>query len=165
MDYKDFHDGLLSLSLVLSIFSLSFLMGSIVLKPYIGLELNELIFIVILCVINLAFNMYYAIEALRLKKVFKLEDKNVIKFGKRLGIITVFYIPHFFLIISLFFIGLHNLEVLMVLLIFFMEALLLGLIFKEVYDLVFLEDSERKFELKLNRARYIEGDKEDLFSD
>lgn len=165
MDYKDFHDGLLSLSLVLSIFSLSFLMGSIVLKPYIGLELNELIFIVILCVINLAFNMYYAIEALRLKKVFKLEDKNVIKFGKRLGIITVFYIPHFFLIISLFFIGLHNLEVLMVLLIFFMETLLLGLIFKEVYDLVFLEDSERKFELKLNRARYIEGDKEDLFSD
>ena len=165
MDYKDFHDGMLSLSLVLSLFSLSFLIGSIALKPYIGLELNELILIVILCVTNLAFNTYYAIEALRLKEVFKLADSYVIKFGKRLGIITIFYVPHFFLVIYLFFIGLHNIEVLMVLLIFFMEALLLGLIFKEVYDLVFLDDSERKFELKLNRARYIEGDKENLFDE
>ena len=89
MDYKDFHDGMLSLSLVLSLFSLSFLIGSIALKPYIGLELNELILIVILCVTNLAFNTYYAIEALRLKEVFKLADSYVIKFGKRFSWKTI----------------------------------------------------------------------------
>ncbi|MHA1489354.1 MAG: hypothetical protein ACTSRI_06835 [Promethearchaeota archaeon] len=155
MDYKDFHDGLLSLCLVIFTFSLTFMVGSISLKPLIGLEQDELILIIILCFTNFLFCAYYLLETLRLKKIFKLEDKHAFKFGKRLGIVSACYIPHFILIISLFFRNLHDLEILMVILIFFMEGLLLGLVFKEVYDLVFLEESERKIELELNRKRYI----------
>ncbi len=41
----------------------------------------------------------------------------------------------------------------------------MGLIFKEVYDIVFLEESERKFELEQNRLRYIEREKKPLPGD
>jgi len=34
--------------------------------------------------------------------------------------------------------------------------LLIGLILKEVYDLVFLMESKREFEMQKNRQRYIE---------
>ncbi len=73
-----------------------------------------------------------------------------------MGVFTLFYIPHFFLLIALLIIDLHNLEKLMVFLIIFIEALLIGLILKEVYDLVFLMESKRDFELQKNRQRYIE---------
>ncbi len=102
MDYKDFHDGLLSLSLVLFIFSITFLIGSIVLKPFIALEPFDRDFIIIISIVNILFSIYYMIEALRLNKIFKLDDKYIIKFGKRIGIISLIYIPQIFLISSLF---------------------------------------------------------------
>ncbi len=98
MDYKDFHDGLLSISLIQFIMSLTFLIGSIVLKPYIALEPKERDFIVLLTVLNISFSIYYIIEALRLEKVFKLEDKHVIKFGKRIGIVSLVYLPLYFIV-------------------------------------------------------------------
>ena len=72
---------------------------------------------------------------------------------------TLFYIPHFFVFMTLLIIDLHNLEKLIVFLIIFIEALLIGLILKEVYDLVFLMESKRDFELQKNRQRYIEKEK------
>lgn len=161
MDFKDFHDGLLSLSLVLFVFSLTFMIGSIALKPFIALEPQELSFIIVLCVINIIFSVYYTLEAIKTKKTFKLEDKHAIKFGKRIGIMTLIYSPHFFVFISLFIMGLHDIELLMVVLIAVIESLLLGLVFKEVYDLVFLNEADRKFELDENRTRYL-NDKEKL---
>jgi len=165
MDFKDFKDGLTSLSLVLFIFSLTFMMGSVVLKPYLALEPNEVSFIVVICIINIVFSLYYLLEAIRLEKIFKLEEQHIIKFGKRIGIVTCFYTPQLFLFISLYFRGIHELELMMVFLIVFMEILLIGLVFKEVYDLVFLNDAQREYDLEANRKRYIERDKRPLPGD
>ena len=84
MDYKDFKDGLTSLSCMIFIFSLTFLMGAIILQYQTQLTTPDKDFIVILCAINIIFSLYYLAEAVRLDKVFKLEDKHVFKFGKRI---------------------------------------------------------------------------------
>ena len=157
MDFKDFKDGLTSLALLLFIFSLTLLISSIVLETCIGLEFSERNLIIILCSINILFSFYYLLNALRLEKVFKLENKNVIKFGKRLGIVTLIYIPHLFIFTSLFLRNLNNHEMIMIFLIFIMEIMLIGLVFKEVYDLLFLEEVQRDFELAANRKKYIEN--------
>ena len=156
MDYKDFHDGLLSISLIQFIMSLTFLISSIVLKPYIALEPKERDFIVLLTVLNISFSIYYIIEALRLEKVFKLEDKHVIKFGKRIGIVSLVYSPFYFTFFSLLFLDLHELVVMMVYLNLIIETLLFGVVFKEVYDLLLISEAERKFELEKNRKLYLE---------
>jgi len=157
MDFKDFKDGLTSLALLLFIFSLTLLISSIVLETCIGLEFSERNLIIILCSINILFSFYYLLNALRLEKVFKLENKNVIKFGKKLGIVTLIYIPHLFIFTSLFLRNLNNHEMIMIFLIFIMEIMLIGLVFKEVYDLLFLEEVQRDFELAANRKKYIEN--------
>lgn len=138
------------------------MIGSLVLKPYIGLETQERNFIIILCSINLLFCLIYLWQALTIKKIFKLENKNIIKFGKRIGIITAFYIPHFILFTTLIFKDLHNLQMIMVVLIFIMEVMLIGMVLKEVYDLVFLEESQRDFEIEENRKKYLEKEKKPL---
>lgn len=132
------------------------MIGSIILKPYIGLIAQDRNFIVYICLINIVFCMYYLMEVIRLEKIFKLENKNIIRFGKRLGIVTILYIPHFFFLISLYFKNLHKLEVMMLFLISFIEALLISVALKEVYDLVFLEESQRNFRIDENRKKYIE---------
>jgi len=156
MDYKDFHNGLLSISLVQFIISLTFLIASIILKPYIALEPKERDFIVLLTVLNMIFSIYYIIEALRLEKVFKLEDKHIIKFGKRIGIVSLVYSPLYFTFFSLLFFNLHELQVMMIYLNLIIETLLLGVVFKEIYDLLFINEAERKFELEKNRKLYLE---------
>lgn len=156
MDYKDFHDALLSISLILFIFSLTFIIGSIILKPYIGLNPSDRDFIIIVSLINIVFCSYYLTEALRLEKIFKLEDKYIYRFGKRLGIISLIYMPHSFFILSIFFRNLHNLQIMILFLILSIEILLLGVVFKEVYDLIFKDEADRKFELEKNRELYIE---------
>ncbi|MHA1274577.1 MAG: hypothetical protein ACTSQS_14225, partial [Promethearchaeota archaeon] len=103
MDLKDFKDGLTSLSLVIFIFSLTFMIGSIVLKPYIALEPIDRDFIVILCIINIIFSFYYLREALIIDKVFKLEEKYILHYAKRILIITIIYSIHFGFFISLLF--------------------------------------------------------------
>ncbi len=147
---------MLSLSLVLFIFTISFLFGSIYLKPYISLNAQNRDYIVILCLYNLFFTSIFILNAIRLERVFRLENKHIINYGKKLGVFTIFYIPHFFFVMFLLFIDLHNIEKLIVFLIIFIEALLIGLILKESYDLVFLMESKRDFELKKNRQRYFE---------
>ncbi|MFX1388220.1 MAG: hypothetical protein ACFE9M_13460 [Promethearchaeota archaeon] len=159
MDYKDFHDGLLSLALILFLFSVTLMIGSIVLKPFIGIQSQERDLIVILCSINILFTMYYLWNVLRLEKIFKLENKNIIKFGKTIGIVTLIYIPHFIVFSTLFFRNLHNLEIIMIVLIVLMEVMLIGVVLKEVYDLVFLEESQRNFEIEADRKKYIERNK------
>ena len=154
MDYKDFHDGFLALSLVLFFFSFTFLIVSVILKPYIDLEPSERDFIIFITCVNMIFCLYYVTEALRLNKIFKLDDKTIMKFGKRIGIISLIYIPNLILSVLLVFRDLHNLQILMTTLIIFIEILLLGVIFKEVYDLIFKEETERKFELEKNRKIY-----------
>ena len=134
------------------------MIGTIVLKPYISIQSSERDLIVILCSINLLFSLYYLWKAIRLDKIFKLENKNIIKFGKKIGIITIIYIPHIFIIVSLLFRNLHNLEKIMISLIILIEILLIGLILKEVYDLVFLEESRRDFEIETGRKKYIESE-------
>ncbi|MFX1443353.1 MAG: hypothetical protein ACFFHV_08070 [Promethearchaeota archaeon] len=159
MDFKDFREGLLSLALLIFIFSLTFMIGSILLRPYINLEIEDQNFIIILNAINIIFSVYYFFEALSLEKIFKLEDKHIIKFGKRIGIITLFYMFHFFLMGSLLFRELHSLQNMMIISIMLLELSLLAVVLKEVYDLVFLEDSQRKLELDKNRRMYIKRER------
>lgn len=138
------------------------MIGSILLKPYINLMTQERDLIIILCLINILFSLYYLWNVLRLEKIFSLEIKNIIKFGKRIGIITLFYIPHSFIFASLFFRNLHNLEMIMISLILLMEIMIILLVLKEVYDLLFLEESRRDFEIEANREKYIEREKKSL---
>ncbi|MFX1339280.1 MAG: hypothetical protein ACFFDK_11780 [Promethearchaeota archaeon] len=159
MDFKDFREGLLSLALLIFIFSLTFMIGSILLRPYINLEIEDQNFIIILNATNIIFSVYYFFEALSLEKIFKLEDKHIIKFGKRIGIITLFYMFHFFLMGSLLFRELHSLQNMMIISIMLLELSLLAVVLKEVYDLVFLEDSQRKLELDKNRRMYIKRER------
>ena len=102
------------------------------------------------------------LNGLRLEKIFKLENKNVIKFGKEIGIITLIYIVHLFLFTSLFLRNLPNFEFIMIFLIFLVEMILIGLVIKEVYDLLLVEESQRDFELDVNRKKYIEKEKKPL---
>ncbi len=156
MDYKYFRDGLISLSAIQFIFSFTFLVSSIVLKPYIALEPKERDLIVFLMIVNMIFSIYYLVEALKFEKVFRLEEKHIRKFGKRIGIVSLLYSPHFFFLCSLLFLDLHNLQVMMIWLIIIIEILLLGISFKEIYDLLFKEETKRKFEIEQNRKVYLE---------
>ena len=156
MDYKYFRDGLISLSAIQFIFSFTFLVSSIVLKPYIALEPNERDFIVFLTIVNMIFSSYYLVEGLKFEKVFRLEEKHIRKFGKRIGIVSVLYSPHFFFLCSLLFLDLHNLQIMMIWVIIIIEILLLGILIKEIYDLLFKEETERKYEIEQNRKMYFE---------
>ena len=57
MDFKDFKDGLTSLSLILFIFSLTLLITTILSKPYINILTEEMEFLLIICTINLIFSV------------------------------------------------------------------------------------------------------------
>jgi hypothetical protein len=138
------------------------MMGLIVLKPYLGIPSQDRDLIIILCCINLSFSFYYLWNVLRLERIFKLENENVVKFGKKLGIVTLVYIPVIFLFAILFTRNLHNLIILMIFLIFLMQILLIGLVLKEVYDLVLLEESRRNFEIDAERKKYIEREKKPI---
>ncbi|MHA1725632.1 MAG: hypothetical protein ACTSXH_12500 [Promethearchaeota archaeon] len=163
MDFRDYYQGLISLSFVLFVFSLTFMIGSYIMKPYIALEPGDLTFILILSSINLIFCTYYIVEARIFKNIFVLADKHLIRYGKRIGIVSSIYIPHVIFLFVLFFHQLHELEKLMLVLIIIMELSLLGLVFKEVHDLVFLEEQERKHELEKNRQRYGKPKRENLY--
>jgi hypothetical protein len=156
MDYKYFRDGLISLSMIQFIFSFTFLVSSIVLKPYIALEPKERDFIVFLMIVNMIFSIYYLVEALKFEKVFRLEEKHIRKFGKRIGIVWLLYSPHFFFLCSLLFLDLHNLQNMMIWVIIIIEILLLGILVKEIYDILFKEEAERKFEIEQDRKMYLE---------
>jgi hypothetical protein len=155
MDYREFYNGLLSLSSILALFSATFLFSSIILKPYLALEPNDRDIIIFINIFNIIFSIYWLIEGLHFKVIFKLEEKNIIKFGKRIGIVTLIYLPNFILFCSLFFKELHNLLILMLFLILIIKLLLLGIIFKEVFDLVFKKPSNRRFEIEQNRKLYL----------
>lgn len=105
----------------------------------------------------MVFSIYYFLEALKFEKVYRLEEKHIRKFGKRIGVISLIYLPHVFLLSSLLFLDLHNLQVMMNWLSLIIESFLLGILFKEIYDLLFKEEAERKFEIDQNRKIYLEG--------
>jgi hypothetical protein len=155
MDLKDFREGLISLSFLLFLFSLTFMLGSILLGPYINLDLETRNFIIILCCIKIVFSMYYAFEAIQLPKIFNLEEKHIIKFGKRIALLTIFYTPQTILLGIFLLRELHQLQIMMILIIIPLELCLVGVVFKEAYDLLFLDEDQRKFELAQNRLLYL----------
>jgi hypothetical protein len=105
----------------------------------------------------MGFSIYYLLEALKFEKVYSLEEKYIRKFGKRIGVISLIYLPHVFLSSSLLFLDLHNLQVMVNWLSLIIESFLLGILFKEIYDLLFKEEAERKFEIDQNKKIYLEG--------
>ncbi|MFX0023363.1 MAG: hypothetical protein ACFE9S_13635 [Candidatus Hermodarchaeota archaeon] len=159
MDIKDFHDGLLSISLIVLIFSITLMIGSIVLNPNLAIQSQDRNLIIILSSINILFSLYYIWIVFKIKKVFRLETKNIIRFAKKIGIVTLIYLPHVLLFIFLLFQNLNNLEFLMICLIILMEIFLIGVVFKEVYDIVLLEESRRDIKIERDRKKYIESRK------
>ncbi|MHA2184790.1 MAG: hypothetical protein ACXAAI_07290 [Promethearchaeota archaeon] len=85
-----------------------------------------------------------------------MEDKYIRRFGKRIGFVTGFYLIPFILFCTLFFRKLGILETFLILLIFIIESLLIGVILKEVYDLVFQEEAQRDFSIEENRKKYFQ---------
>jgi hypothetical protein len=165
MDFKDFKDGLTSLSLILFIFLLTVVISIFFLKPFIKLLTKERDFLLIICSINLLFSLYYLWNALSLEKIFMLENKNIVKFGKKIGIVTILYTSQPIIFSSFYFRNIHNLLLLMISLIILIELALIVLVFKEVYDLVFLEESRRNFEIEANRSKYIEKEKRQILEE
>ena len=92
----------------------------------------------------------------RLEMSRKKYDSVLSNIAKKLGIITFVYIPHLFFILSLIFRELNEMEILMIFLIFVIELLLIAILIKEIYDLVFLEESQRDFEIEENRKKYVD---------
>lgn len=160
MDFKDFKEGLISSSLILFIFSFTLLIILLFLKSSINLSNDQRTFLTIISSINLFISILYFLIVLGLENIFKLENKNVIKFGKKVGVITIIYTPHL-IILTIFVISihLHSTVFFIIILIILIESILIILVFKEVYDLVLMEDSRRNFEIEANRKKYIEKEK------
>jgi hypothetical protein len=95
-------------------------------------------------------------EAMKFERIFRLEDKHIHNFGIRIGIVSLLYLPHIFVFASLLLLDLHNLQVMMIWISLIIEVLLLGVLFKEIYDLLFKEEKERKFEIDQDREIYLE---------
>ncbi len=155
MDFKEFHDGVLSLSLIIFIFSITLLIGSIVLEPYTGVQPQEISMINILCLVNIFFSLYYLWTVIKIEKILRLETKNIIRFIKNIGIVTLIYLPHVFTLIILIFKDLHDIVTLMISLIVLIEIILIGVVLKEVYDVVFQEESRRNTKIEIDREKYI----------
>jgi len=156
MDFKVFHDGIVSGSLLLILFSTTLMMGAIVFKPYLALEPDDRNLIVILCAISLVFSVIYFFFGLKTKSVFKLELKNILRFVKILGFINVIFTPHLFFMLFLFTKEIHDLLFLIVIMNIFIELILIGLVYKEIMDLFFRQESEVKFEVEKNQKIYFE---------
>ena len=156
MDYKQFLNGLTSLSSVLLIFSLGLIIGSIVLKPYIGLDPLDRDFIVILCGVNLLFCVYYLFEVFKFKRLYTLEDDEIVKYGRKIGIVSLLHLIHFIVFFSLLFMGFHELQVMMISLVLIVQVLLIGLLLKQAYDLVLRNEIDRNFENKEIRKFYFD---------
>ena len=156
MDFKVFHDGLVSGSLLLILFSTTLMMGAIVFKPYLALEPDDRNLLVILCAISLVFSVIYFFFGLKTKSVFKLELKNILRFVKILGFINVIFTPHLFFMLFLFTKEIHDLLFLIVIMNIFIELILIGLVYKEIMDLFFRQESEVKFEVEKNQKIYFE---------
>jgi len=156
MDFKVFHDGIVSGSLLLILFSTTLMMGAIVFKPYLALEPDDRNLIVMLCTISMIFSVIYFFFGLKTKSVFKLELKNILRFVKILGFINVIFTPHLFFMLFLFTKEIHDLLFLIVIMNIFIELILIGLVYKEIIDLFFKQESEVKFEVEKNQKLYFD---------
>jgi len=156
MDFKVFHDGIVSGSLLLILFSTTLMMGAIVFKPYLALEPDDRNLIVMLCTISMIFSVIYFFFGLKTKSVFKLELKNILRFVKIFGFINVIFTPHLFFMLFLFIKEIHDLLFLIVIMNIFIELILIGLVYKEIIDLFFKQESEVKFEVEKNQKLYFD---------
>lgn len=157
MDFKAFHDGLISSSITLFLFSTTMMIGAIFYKPYLALEPVDRNLILILCVINKIFSVIYFLFGFKTKSVFRLELKNILRFMKILGFINFFFTSHLIFMFILFTKEFQEILYLMVILNILMELILIGLVYKEIFDVFFKQESEVKFEIEKNQKLYFEN--------
>jgi len=69
--------------------------------------------------------------------------------------VTLIYLPHVFTLIILIFKDLHDIITLLISLIVLIEIILIGVVLKEVYDVVFQEESRRNTKIEIDRKKYI----------
>ncbi|MHA1671802.1 MAG: hypothetical protein ACTSV5_14690 [Promethearchaeota archaeon] len=157
MDFKVFYDGLISASLSLFLFSFTMMIGVITFKPYLAIEPIDRDLIVLLCIISMIFSVIYFFFGLKTKSVFKLELKYILRFMKTLGAINLIFTPHLFFLLVLFTKEFQDLLFIMVILNIFIELILMGIVYKEIIDLFFREESEVKFEVEKNQKLYFKN--------
>jgi hypothetical protein len=126
------------------------------------LGIQDIYGISIICSINILFGIYYLWEIFNLRKVFKLQNKYIIRFGKRIGFVTVLYLIPFISFCTFLFRKLGIFETFLILLIFIIESLIICVILKEVYDLVFQEEAQRDFSIEENRKKYFQEEQRTL---
>ncbi len=157
MDFKDFYDGLISSSFMLFLFSFTLIVGALIFKPYLALEPNDRDLIVILSAISMLISVVYFFIALRAKKIYKLEIRNVIKFMKKIGIINIIFTPHLFFLISLMVLSLQLIQI-MIALTTLIEGILLLIIYKQAYDLFLKNANKREEEFQKNQKLYFKNE-------
>jgi hypothetical protein len=155
MDLKIFHDGLISASLTLETFSLTLILEILLAKQNLN---HRSLFLIMLLSCNMLFCTYNILEGTRIKRIFKLENKNILKFVKRIGIINLIYTPHMIIYGVNFYYNIDDSLKVMAFLTYLLEIVLIVLIYKEVYDILLKNQLERNFDLSEDRALYLGTD-------
>lgn len=156
IDLKEFREGLISLSFVIIIFSLGILIGSFIARPFLSFDKFEINFIIGLCIVNLIFSPIFLLEALRVKKIFKLEIAYIIKYTKNLGILVLIYLPQTGFLIFFLFLEMALLEKLISFVLLLFEIILIYTVLRQVYDIIFVEEEKRNANIIKNRKKYLQ---------
>lgn len=128
LDVKEIQEGMVSLSAVILLFSITLIVISILFKPYLVLEPQERDYIVIISAINIPFCIYYLLEGLRISKIRDLHGKNTARFILRAGLVSIFYISHLIFLMGFLFMDVNIIEKVMVFVVAFLEMFIIGLI-------------------------------------
>jgi len=155
MDLKEFQEGLISLDFVIIILSLGIFISSFIARPFLSLDQFQINFIIGLCIGNIIFSLIFLVEALRVKKIFKLELVYIIKYTKILAILVLIYLPHLGFLIFFLLLEMALLEKLISFVLFLFELLLIYTVLRQVYDILFVEEDKRNANIKKNRNKYL----------
>lgn len=156
MDLKEFQEALISLSFLLIILSLAISIVSFFARPYLSLDQFQINYIIGLCIINLIFSPFYLFQALRVKKIYRLEIDYIIKYAKIMGISILIYFPHIIFLLTFLMMEIATLEKFISFSLLIFELMLTYIIIRHSYDLLFTDESERKANIIRNRRNYLE---------
>jgi hypothetical protein len=128
LDLKEIQEGIISLSSLILLFSLTLIVVSILFKPYLVLKPSERDYIVAVSAVNFPFCIYYIIEAKRASAIRNLQEKYIINFIIRTSFVSLLYIPHLVFMGTILFKHVNVIEKVMVVVIVFLEFMVIGLI-------------------------------------
>jgi hypothetical protein len=132
LDLREIQEGIVSIAVVILLFSITLIVISILFKPYLVLEPWERDYIVLVSGFNIPFCFYYIIEGIWVSTIRELHEKYTSKFIIRTGIVSVLYIPHLIFMIGFLLMDVNFLEKVMVIVVVVLEVFIIGLIVRLV---------------------------------